>query len=124
MIITVGQDVIMPPLVRLIINCSDLINTVSLWNITWTKNDRSIMNGSEFEAFISQDNKSLILNNPRPNSGGEVRSEGDYQCRVCTNDGICTKKKTTFDICGKISNYCRWIIKCCTNVSFRGSKVK
>jgi len=103
-IVPVGQDVIMPPLVRLIINCSTLINTVSLWNITWIKSDRIITNGSEFEAFISQDNQSLILNDPKPNSGAEVRSEGDYKCKVCTDDKKCTEKKTTFDICGKIGN--------------------
>ena len=101
-IIPVGQDIILPRLVRLVINCSDLIEKSSLWNVTWTRNNIIITNGSGYHAFVEQYNQALILSKPLPNSGAQIRSEGDYSCKVCTKDGLCTVKKTTFDICGKV----------------------
>ena len=104
-IVPVGQDVILPQLVRLIISCNNLINNTSLWNVTWTKNDRIVTNGSEFGAFISQDRQKFILNNPLPNFGAGVKSEGDYKCIACSNDGLCVKKETAFQICSKVYSY-------------------
>ena len=101
----VGENVVVKEDVRVMIDCSQLIdaimdNRVSNTTITWYKDGFPITNGSALNVKISADYRHCIITNTLLALGGrQLRTDGDYTCGVC-NITTCINKSSSVIICG------------------------
>ena len=104
----IGEDIIVPTSVHLIISCSHLISAVVPFNITWHVNNRVAINDTSSKLIISQDKHQLIIRGTLLSQGGQLGSRGDYVCTVCSNNRTCINRQSHCEVCGKPVLVC-WI---------------
>jgi len=73
----------------------------NIYNITWYKNGRFIINGSEVNVLVSADHRSIVITDTLRGTPAQVGTEGNYSCQVCTVDGTCLTRHSILDVCGK-----------------------
>ena len=108
-VVSIGEPFIVGEGVRVIIDCSLLIdatiNNTGISNpvITWYKNGSPISNGSALNVEISADNRLCIISVTLMAVGGQLGTEGNYTCEVCTNmmRMNCSTNQTTGTICSE-----------------------
>ena len=107
-VVFVGEPVIVGQDVRVTIDCSlvidGVINTgVSDPVINWYKDGREIMNGSELNVVLSTDRSLCIITDTLMAVGGQLGTDGNYSCEVCTDSSLanCMTNFTDAGLCGK-----------------------
>jgi len=75
----------------------------SIYNITWYKNDRLLINDSQFNigVKVSADHRSIVITDTWRGTPGLYGTRGIYYCQVCTVDGTCLTRHSMLDVCGK-----------------------
>ena len=106
MVVFVGEPVTVRQDVRVTINCSEVIErviastNVSNPDITWYKDGRPITNGSELNVVLSSDSRLCIITDTLMAVGGQLGTDGNYTCEVCTNE-TCAGNGTNTTVCGE-----------------------
>jgi len=67
-------------------------------NITWYKNDRPIVNGSEFNVVLAPDNRTITITDTLGGTPAMVGTEGIYGHEVCIIDGTCRIIESMTDV--------------------------
>ena len=101
----IGDPITVPEDIRVVIDCSPVIDDAvmegEVANITWFKNDRPIVNGSEVNVVLSSDNRTIEITDTLRGTPAMVGTEGNYSCEVCVVDRTCLSDFTPTDVCGK-----------------------
>jgi len=101
----VGEPVVVPEDIRAVIDCGQVIdNAISegeVANVTWYKNDRPIVNGSEINVILAPGNRSITITDTLRGTPAMVGTEGNYSCEVCIVDRTCQRIVSCFDVCSK-----------------------
>ena len=98
---------LVPDNINVIIDCGLLIDDATMEggvaNVTWYKNDRLIVNGSEVNVVLAPDKRTITITDTFRNSPAmvNVRTEGNYSCEVCTVNRTCLNRATCLDLCSK-----------------------
>ena len=105
LVVFVGEPVIVGEDVRVIIDCSPLIdeaidNGIPNPTVTWFKDGAELSNGSVPNVKISADKRFYIITNTLLTAGGQHGNAGQYTCKVCNNT-ICMNKTSRLFVCGK-----------------------
>ena len=108
-VVFIGEPFIFGEGIRVIIDCGLLIdatiNNTGISNsvITWYKNGSPISNGSALNIEISADNRSCIISKTSLSIAGQLGTEGNYTCEVCTDmmEMNCSTSQTTGTICSE-----------------------
>jgi len=107
LVIFVGEPVVVPESIQVTIDCGQLINDTRdmvgmISNITWRKNGRTIVNGSEVNVVLAPDNRTIVITDTLLGTPAQVGTDGLYECEVCGGDA-CVCIKEPVDPCGKYS---------------------
>jgi len=102
----VGTPIIEGEDIQVTIDCGSLIQSVTnesglISSITWYKNGRTLSNGSATNVILSQDNQLLILTETALSSGGQLGTNGDYTCEVCSNTTDCLNETSIHIVCSE-----------------------
>ena len=108
-VVFIGEPFIVGEGVQVIIDCGRLINAtinstgISNPLIMWYKNGSPIPNRFALNVEISADNRSCVISETLISVGGQLGTEGNYTCEVCTNMmGMnCSTNQTTGTICSE-----------------------
>ena len=107
-VVFVGEPVIVGQDVQVTIDCSQLIEEVINTRvpnpvINWYKDGREITNGAELNVVISTDKSLCIITDTTRAVGGQLGTDGNYSCEVCTDSSLanCMRNFTDADVCGK-----------------------
>jgi len=104
---SVGEPVLVREGVRVIINCSELINRaindgVPNPTVTWFKDRFTLSNGSLLYIAILDDNRLCIIAYTLFLVGGQLGRGGFYTCKVCRNITTnCMDSTTPVYSCGE-----------------------
>jgi len=102
----VGEPIVVPENIQVTIDCAPLIDRAIMMggvaNITWRKNGRVIVNGSEVNVELASDNRTIVITDTLRGTPAQVGTEGMYECEVCEIiDGTCDFTNFTVNPCGK-----------------------
>jgi len=101
----IGDPITVPEDIIVVIDCSPVIDDAimegEVANITWLKNDRPIVNGSEVNVVLSPDNRTITITDTLRGTPAMVGTEGNYSCEVCVVDRTCRSAFSETDVCGK-----------------------
>ena len=102
LVVFVGEPVIVPEDIRVTIDCGEVIDAAPIENptVTWYKNGIPITNGSAINVVISADNRLCIITDTLLAVGGQLGTDGNYSCQVCTSME-CNITNSIHDVCGK-----------------------
>ena len=106
-VVFVGEPVTVREDVRVIINCSKLIddviaNGIINPNVNWFKAGYPLSNGSAVNVLISADKRLSIITDSLLAVGGQLGNDGDYTCEVCApNSSSCRNMTTSHVVCGE-----------------------
>ena len=101
----VGEPVTVREDVRVTIDCSPLIDAavskgIQNPTVTWYKTGAVITNGSTVNVVIFPDNRLCIITDTLLAVGGQLGTDGNYSCQVCTSME-CNITNSIHDVCGK-----------------------
>ena len=103
----VGEPVITPEDIRVTIDCGPLIdevvNTTNVTNptVTWYKDGAALTTGSAFNVEISDDSRFCVITDTLLAVGGQLGTDGNYTCEVCSTPTNCQRKDTGTAVCGE-----------------------
>ena len=103
----VGEPVITPKGIRVTIDCGQLIDeVVSTTNVTnltvtWYKDGAELTTGSAPNVEISDDSRFCVITDTLVNVGGQLGTDGNYSCKVCSTPTNCQRNDTGAAICGE-----------------------
>ena len=96
---------LVPDNINVIIDCGLLIDDATMEggvaNVTWYKNDRLIVNGSEVNVVLAPDNRTLTITATFRNIPAMVGTEAYYCCEVCVVNRTCLNRATCHGVCSK-----------------------
>ena len=110
LVVFIGEPFTVEENVRVIIDCGLLIdatiNSTGISNpvITWYKYENPISNGSTLNVGISGNNRSCIISSTKLAFGGQLGTDGNYTCEVCTDmmRMNCSTNQTTGIVCSEL----------------------
>ena len=103
----VGEPVITPEDIRVTIDCGqlidDVVNTTNVANspVTWYKDGAVLTTGSAINVEISDDSRFCVITNTLAAIGGQLGTEGNYFCEVCSTPTQCEISDTSATVCSK-----------------------
>jgi len=99
----IGEPVLVPENIQVTIDCGPSINQASkeavVSQITWRKNGRVIVNGSEVNVVLAPDNRTIVIIDTLLGTPAKLGTDGIYECEVC--GAVCFMNVSTLEICSK-----------------------
>ena len=103
----IGEPVITPEDIRVTIDCGQLKNkVVSITNVTnltvtWYRDGAVLTTGSAPNVEISDDGRFCVITDTLLNVGGQLGTDGNYSCEVCSTPTNCQRNDTCSEACGE-----------------------
>ena len=91
------------------ISCNQLIDKVVNYNttnvtnptVTWYKDGAVFTTGSALNVKICNDSRLCIIPDTLLAVGGQLGTDGNYSCEVCSTPTNCQRNDTCATVCGK-----------------------
>lgn len=104
--VDVGQTIIAREDVQVTIDCGHLIDDkissgVQRPTVTWYKDGAKLITGSAINVIISHNGRLCIITETLLPVGGQLGTDGNYTCEVCSGTTDCASKGTMLILCGK-----------------------
>ena len=108
-LVTIGENVFVQENVEVTMDCIELIDDLKREGevnpiITWSKNGLPLTNMSQTNVIITYENRYCIITATQLTVGGEIGNDGDYTCKVCSNNSDqigCKQNTSSVVVCGK-----------------------
>ena len=103
----VGELVITPEDIWVTIDCGQLIDevasTTNVTNptVTWYKDGAVLITGSAINVEISDESRLCIITDTLLAVGGQLGTDGNYSCEVCSTPTNCQRNDTCAAVCGE-----------------------
>ena len=103
----VGELVITPEDIWVTIDCGQLIDevasTTNVTNptVTWYKDGAVLITGSAINVEISDERRLCIITDTLLAVGGQLGTDGNYSCEVCSTPTNCQRNDTCAAVCGE-----------------------
>ena len=111
-VVFAGEPVITTQLIRVTIDCGQLIdevvNTTGITNpnVTWFKDGAALLdNRSAINVIVSADQRFCVITDTLLAVGGQLGTDGNYSCEVCSTPTNCLRNDTYVAVCGKLDTY-------------------
>ena len=111
-VVFAGEPVITTQLIRVTIDCGQLIdevvNTTGIINpnVTWFNDQRALLdNRSAINVIISADKRFCVITDTLLAVGGQLGTDGKYSCEVCSTPTNCLRSDTFVEVCGELDTY-------------------
>ena len=106
-VVFIGEPVIVPEDVRVTIDCGPLIDEVAASTgvtnpmVTWRKDGSILTTGSAINVEISDDGRQCIITDTLLAVGGQLGTDGEYSCEVCSTPTQCNETIDPVVVCGE-----------------------
>ena len=106
MVVFVGEPVIVPEDIRVTIDCGPIIDAVATDTgmspiVRWYKDDTILTTGFAINVEISDDGRFCVITDTLLAVGGQLGTDGNYSCEVCSTPTECETNITCTAVCGE-----------------------